>query len=47
MEEKYKVMLQKTLELVKITDKLMRDNKQENSQEFLDWQDELNTISVE
>ena len=47
MEEKYKVMLQKTLELVKITDKLMRDNKQENSQEFLDWQDELNAISVE
>ena len=46
MEEKYKVMLYKTLELVKITDKLMRDNKQENSQEFLDWQDELNAISV-
>ena len=46
MEEKIKVVLEKSLELVKTTDKLVRDNKLENSQEFLDWQDELNALSV-
>ena len=46
MEEKIKVVLEKSLELVRITDKLVRDNKLENSQEFLDWQDELNALSV-
>ena len=39
-------MLEKSLELVRTTDKLVRDNKLENSQEFLDWQDELNALSV-
>ena len=46
MEEKIKVVLEKSLELVRTTDKLVRDNKLENSQEFLDWQDELNALSV-
>ena len=46
MEEKIKVVLEKSLELVRTTDKLVRDNKIENSQEFLDWQDELNALSV-
>ena len=46
MEEKIKVVLEKSLELVRNTDKLVRDNKLENSQEFLDWQDELNALSV-
>ena len=46
MEEKIKVVLEKSLELVRTTDKLVRDNKLENSQEFLDWQDKLNALSV-
>ena len=46
MEEKIKVVLEKSLELVRTTDKLVRDSKLENSQEFLDWQDELNALSV-
>lgn len=46
MEEHIKTMLEKSLELVRTTDKLVRDNKLENSQEFLDWQDELNALSV-
>ena len=46
MEEHIKIMLEKSLELVRTTDKLVRDNKLENSQEFLDWQDELNALSV-
>ena len=46
MEEKIKVVLEKSLELIRTTDKLVRDNKLENSQEFLDWQDELNALSV-
>ena len=46
MGEKIKVVLEKSLELVRTTDKLVRDNKLENSQEFLDWQDELNALSV-
>ena len=46
MKEKIKVVLEKSLELVRTTDKLVRDNKLENSQEFLDWQDELNALSV-
>ena len=46
MEELIKVVLEKSLELVRTTDKLVRDNKLENSQEFLDWQDELNALSV-
>lgn len=46
MEEKIKVVLEKSLELVRTTDRLVRDNKLENSQEFLDWQDELNALSV-
>lgn len=46
MEEKIKVVLEKSLELVRTTDKLVRDNKLENSQEFLNWQDELNALSV-
>lgn len=46
MEEKIKVVLEKSLELVRTTDKLVRDNKLENSPEFLDWQDELNALSV-
>lgn len=46
MEEKIKVVLEKSLELVRTTDKLVRDNKLENSWEFLDWQDELNALSV-
>lgn len=46
MEEKIKVVLEKSLELVRTTDKLIRSHKLENSQEFLDWQDKLNAISV-
>ena len=46
MEEKIKVVLEKSLELVRTADKLVRDNKLENSWEFLDWQDELNALSV-
>ena len=46
MEEHIKIMLEKSLELVRTADKLVRDNKLENSQEFLDWQDELNALSV-
>lgn len=46
MDEKIKVALEKSLELVRIADKLIRDNKLENLQEFLDWQDKLNAISV-
>lgn len=46
MDEKIKVALEKSLELVRIADKLIRSHKLENSQEFLDWQDKLNAISV-
>ena len=46
MEEKIKVVLEKSLDLIRSTDKLIRNLKLENSQEFLDWQDELNALSV-
>ena len=46
MEEHIKTMLDKSLDLIRSTDKLIRNLKLENSQEFLDWQDELNALSV-
>ena len=46
MEEHIKTMLKKSLELIRSTDTLIRNLKLENSQEFLDWQDEINAISV-
>lgn len=46
MEEHIKTMLEKSLDLIRSTDKLIRNLKLENSQEFLDWQDELNALSV-
>lgn len=46
MKEAYKIILEKTLKLVKVADQLIRYNGLENSQEFIDWQDELNAISV-
>jgi hypothetical protein len=46
MEEHIKTMLKKSLELIRSTDTLIRNLKLENSQEFLDWQDDINAISV-
>lgn len=46
MEEHIKTMLEKSLDLIRSTDKLIRNLKLENEQEFLDWQDEINAISV-
>ena len=46
MEEHIKTMLEKSLDLIRSTDKLIRNLKLENEQEFLDWQDELNALSV-
>ena len=46
MEEHIKTMLKKSLELKRSTDTLIRNLKLENSQEFLDWQDDINAISV-
>ena len=46
MEEHIKTMLEKSLDLIRSTDKLIRNLKLENSQEFLDWQDDINAISV-
>lgn len=46
MEESIKTVLEKSLELVKSTDSLIRNLKLENEQEFLDWQDAINVISV-
>lgn len=37
MEESIKTVLEKSLELVKSTDSLIRNLKLENEQEFLDW----------
>ena len=46
MEEHIKTMLKKSLELIRSTDTLIRNLKLENSQEFLDWQDDINAMSV-
>ena len=46
MEEHITTMLKKSLELIRSTDTLIRNLKLENSQEFLDWQDDINAISV-
>ena len=46
MEEHIKTMLKKSSELIRSTDTLIRNLKLENSQEFLDWQDDINAISV-
>lgn len=46
MEEHIKTMLDKSLDLIRSTDKLIRNLKLENEQELLDWQDEINAISV-
>ena len=45
MEEHIKTMLDKSLDLIRSTDKLIRNLKLENEQELLDWQDEINAIS--
>ena len=46
MEEHIKTMLEKPIDLIRSTDKLIRNLKLENEQEFLDWQDDINAISV-
>ena len=46
MEEHVKTMLDKSIDLIRSTDKLIRNLKLENEQELLDWQDEINAISV-
>ena len=46
MEEHIKTMLDKSLDLIRSTDKLIRNLKLENEHELLDWQDEINAISV-
>ena len=46
MEEHIKTMLEKHIDLIRSTDKLIRNLKLENEQEFLDWQDDINAISV-
>ena len=46
IEEELKEILKQTFEVISHTDKLIRSHKLENSQEFLDWQDKLNALSV-
>ena len=46
MEEHIKTMLEKSLDLIRSTDQLIRRLKIEKSHGFLDWQDELNALSV-
>lgn len=47
MEEKlWKELFKAHIDAAKAIDRLVREYDMENSQEFLDWQDELNEISV-
>lgn len=38
--------LKNSIEVIEKLDEVVRDNKWENEQWFLDWQDKLNEISV-
>lgn len=47
MEEKlWKELFKAHIDAAKAIDKLVREYDMENSQEYLNWQDELNEISV-
>lgn len=47
MEEKlWKELFKAHIDAAKAIDRLVREYDMENSQEYLDWQDELNEISV-
>ena len=39
-------MLSSSLEMIMSIDKLIRDSGLENTQEFIEWQDTINAISV-
>ena len=39
-------MLSDSLKMIKNIDKLIRDSGLENTQEFIEWQDTINAISV-
>ena len=46
METRIKELLEEAITRVIETDKLIREKHLENTQEFLNWQDKLNEISV-
>lgn len=42
----WKELFKAHLDEAKVIDRLVREHNMENSQEYLDWQDKLNEISV-